>query len=155
MIVLSICINGFKMKIKIRKNIHSCPIILKSEPKSNLNFWKKIMLNSLLNFILELWNENVFFSFLSNLKNGKSGILWQIMISKMGSKLLIQWLSNLFIFFSKVAFPIKVKHVERSYSGSVHINSFLPFFKSSIAELCQFYSISVFLNHNGEVEFGS
>ena len=66
MIVLSICINGFKMKIKIRKNIHSCPIILKSEPKSNLNFWKKIMLNSLLNFILELWNENVFFSFSMN-----------------------------------------------------------------------------------------
>ena len=73
----------------------------------------------------------------------------------MGSKLLKDWLSNLFIFFSKVVVPIKVENVERSYSGSVHINGFLSFLKSSIAELCQFYSISVFLNYNEEIEFGS
>ena len=73
----------------------------------------------------------------------------------MGSKLLIEWLSNLFIFFSKVVVPIKVKNVDISYTGSVHINGFLSFLKSSIAESCQFYSISVFLNYNEEIEFGS
>ena len=62
---------------------------------------------------------------LSNLKNGKRGILWQIMIPKMGSKLLI-----------KVVVPVTVKNVERSYSESLYINSFLPFFKLSFAELC-------------------
>ena len=61
-------------------------------------------------------------------------------VKLLGSKQLMEWLSNLLIVFSKVVAPIKVQNFERTYSGSVHINSFLPFLNSSVAELYQYFS---------------